>query len=48
MSTVAVFADDEPTRRFYARMGFVLEAVQPRRVKFDGRYRDQVLLALDV
>ena len=45
---LAVFADDEPTRRFYARMGFALEAVQPRRVKFDGRYRDEVLLAVDV
>lgn len=45
---LAAFADDEPTRRFYTRMGFVLEAVQRGRVKFDGRYRDEVLLARDL
>ena len=45
---LAVFADDEPTRRFYAKMGFVREAVLTKRVKFNGRYRDEVLLAWDV
>lgn len=42
---LAVFADNERAQRLYARMGFVVEGVQSRRAKIDGRYRDEILMA---
>ena len=42
---LGVFADNERARRLYARMGFVVEGLRPRRAKIDGRYRDEVLMA---
>jgi RimJ/RimL family protein N-acetyltransferase len=42
---LAVFAGNERARRLYERMGFVVEGVQPRRAKIDGRYRDEILMA---
>jgi len=43
---LAVFADNERAQHLYARMGFVVEGVQSRRAKIDGRYRDEILMAL--
>lgn len=42
---LAVFADNERAQRLYAKMGFVVEGVQSRRAKIDGRYRDEILMA---
>ena len=43
---LAVFADNQRARRLYAKMGFTVESTRPRRAKMDGRYRDEVLMAL--
>jgi RimJ/RimL family protein N-acetyltransferase len=42
---LGVFADNERAQRLYARMGFVVEGVQAKRAKIDGRYRDEILMA---
>jgi RimJ/RimL family protein N-acetyltransferase len=42
---LAVFADNERAQRLYRKMGFVVEGVQARRAKVDGRYRDEILMA---
>ncbi len=42
---LGVFADNERARRLYERMGFVVEGVRSKRIKIDGRYRDEVLMA---
>ena len=43
---LAVFADNLRARRLYEKMGFAVEGTRPRRAKMDGRYRDEVLMAL--
>lgn len=45
---LAVFADNERAQRLYAKMGFVVEGVQSRRAKIDGRYRDEILMAREL
>jgi RimJ/RimL family protein N-acetyltransferase len=42
---LAVFADNERAQRLYEKMGFVVEGVQAKRAKIDGRYRDEILMA---
>ena len=45
---LTVFADNERAWRLYLKKGFVVEGVQPRRAKIDGRYRDEVVMALQL
>jgi RimJ/RimL family protein N-acetyltransferase len=45
---LAVFADNLRTRRLYERMGFVAEGRRPNRAKFDGLYRDEILMGRDL
>jgi RimJ/RimL family protein N-acetyltransferase len=41
-----VFSTNVRARRLYGSLGFTLEAVLPRRVKIDGLYQDEILMAL--
>ncbi len=43
---LAVFADNQRARRLYEKMGFTVDGTRARRAKIDGRYRDEVLMAL--
>jgi len=45
---LTVFADNDRARRLYLKMGFVVEGVQARRAKIDGRYRDEVVMAREL
>jgi len=40
-----VFADNGRARRLYEASGFVVEGTHPRRLKIDGRYRDDIMMA---
>jgi RimJ/RimL family protein N-acetyltransferase len=42
---LALFAGNDRAQRLYAKMGFAVEGVQSKRVKIDGRYRDEILMA---
>jgi L-amino acid N-acyltransferase YncA len=42
---LTVFDGNERAQRLYAKMGFVVEGVQAKRAKMDGRYRDAILMA---
>jgi|SRR5436190_17948346 len=42
---LSVFGDNTRARRLYAAMGFVVEGTQVKRAKWDGYYRDLVLMA---
>ncbi len=46
--TLRVLADNEPARRLYESLGFVVEGVQRQEFLLDGRYVDDVLMALDL
>jgi RimJ/RimL family protein N-acetyltransferase len=41
-----VFAENRRARRLYDSFGFVVEGISPRRAKIDGRYLDDVMMAL--
>ena len=43
---LAVFGDNARARRLYEKAGFVVEGLRPGRAKIDGRYRDEVDMAL--
>lgn len=45
---LTVFAENERAWRLYLKMGFVVEGVQSRRARIDGRYRDEVVMALQL
>lgn len=45
---LAVFADNLRARRLYERMGFIAEGRRPKRAKFDGLYRDEILMGRDL
>jgi len=40
-----VFLDNGPAQRLYRRFGFVVEGLQRKARKLDGRYDDQILMA---
>ena len=42
---LGVFGDNARAQRLYAAMGFVVEGTQVKRARWDGRYRDLVLMA---
>ena len=46
--TLRVLADNEPARRLYESLGFVVEGVQRQEFLLEGRYVDDVLMALDL
>ena len=46
--TLRVLADNEPARRLYESLGFVVEGEQRQEFLLDGRYVDDVLMALDL
>jgi RimJ/RimL family protein N-acetyltransferase len=41
-----VFSPNEPARRLYESAGFVVEGVLPEEFLLDGRYVDDILMAL--
>ena len=41
-------SDNEPARRLYERLGFVEYGVEKSSLKQDGRYYDEILMALDL
>jgi RimJ/RimL family protein N-acetyltransferase len=43
-----VVSDNEPARRLYARLGFVEYGLEKDSLKQDGRYYDEILMALDL
>lgn len=45
---LGVFANNVRACRLYEKMGFIVEGVRSKRVKVDGRYRDEVLMALQL
>jgi ribosomal protein S18 acetylase RimI-like enzyme len=45
---LSVVSDNEPARRLYARLGFVEYGVEKNSLKQDGRYYDEILMALDL
>ncbi|MBV8131461.1 MAG: GNAT family N-acetyltransferase [Alphaproteobacteria bacterium] len=45
---LSVVSDNEPARRLYARLGFVEYGVEKKSLKHDGRYYDEILMALDL
>jgi len=44
--TLRVFSPNEPARRLYESAGFVVEGVLPEEFFLDGRYVDDILMAL--
>jgi L-amino acid N-acyltransferase YncA len=45
---LTVDRENEPTRRLYARLGFVEYGIEKKALKQDGRYYDEVLMAKDL
>ena len=45
---LSVVSDNEPARRLYACLGFVEYGVEKNSLKQNGRYYDEVLMALDL
>jgi len=45
---LSVVSDNEPARRLYARLGFAQYGVEKSSLKQDGRYYDEILMALDL
>ena len=45
---LSVVSDNEPARRLYARLGFVEYGVEKNSLKQNGRYYDEILMALDL
>ena len=45
---VAVTAGNDSARRIYESLGFVAWGVEPRAIRHDGRYYDEVQLTLDI
>ena len=45
---LSVVSDNEPARQLYACLGFVEYGVEKNSLKQDGRYYDEVLMALDL
>jgi len=41
-----VISDNEPARRLYRRLGFVEYGIERKATKYQGRYHDDVLMAL--
>jgi ribosomal protein S18 acetylase RimI-like enzyme len=46
--TLRVLSDNRPARALYESEGFVVEGVQREEFLLDGRYVDDVLMALDL
>ena len=45
---LSVVSDNEPARRLYSLLGFVEYGVEKSSLKQDGRYYDEILMALDL
>jgi RimJ/RimL family protein N-acetyltransferase len=45
---LAVVSDNEPARRLYERLGFLVYGIERKALKQDGRYYDEVLMAKDL
>jgi RimJ/RimL family protein N-acetyltransferase len=45
---LSVISENEPARRLYASLGFVEYGVEKKSLKQDGRYYDEILMALDL
>lgn len=45
---LAVVSDNEQARRLYGRLGFVEYGLEKKALKQDGRYYDEVLMAIDL
>lgn len=41
-----VFSANVRARRLYESLGFAVEGVMPRRVKIDGQYQDEIMMAV--
>jgi RimJ/RimL family protein N-acetyltransferase len=45
---LSVVVGNEQARRLYARLGFVEYGIEKNSLKYDGRYYDEILMALDL
>jgi ribosomal protein S18 acetylase RimI-like enzyme len=45
---LAVVSDNEPARRLYERLGFLVYGIERNALKQDGRYHDEVLMAKEL
>ena len=45
---LSVVSGNEPARRLYTGLGFVEYGVEKKSLKQDGRYYDEILMALDL
>lgn len=45
---LSVVSNNEPARQLYARLGFVEYGLEKNSLKQDGRYYDEILMALDL
>ncbi len=45
---LAVVSDNEQARRLYASLGFLEYGIEKNALKQDGRYYDEVLMAMDL
>jgi ribosomal protein S18 acetylase RimI-like enzyme len=45
---LSVVSDNEQARRLYASLGFVEYGIEKNALKQDGRYYDEVLMAMDL
>lgn len=43
-----VFSTNVRARRLYESLGFAVEAILPRRVKIDGQYQDEIMMAVSL
>lgn len=43
-----VVSDNQPARRLYARLGFIEYGLEKKAMKRNGRYYDEVLMAMDL